>query len=196
MIKLSHIAAVFFFVATLVAAKEIYRLNKDVDRWKGNYSTAQAEKAGIKKYYAGKLALYEVSAQSFSRAEFRTMFQALSDSLTKQLRLVKPSQIVQVTAKSYIDTTVTTTDTVTNQSTAQTWAFRSPTIQIRAIEAGNERRLSIRQTIELTITRSLKRREGFFRRIFLVPLKREGVYTVVPSDSSLHIEKFSVYEIQ
>jgi len=197
MIKLSHIAAVFFFVATLAAAKQIYKLTKERDRWQTNYNTAHAERAGVEKYFRGRLAIYEATPQVFTRAEFSALFQSLADSLTKKIGLVKPTQIVQIVGRSVTDTAVTARDTVLNKSTVKTWDFYSPSIQIRAIETDSHRReLSISQTIELTITRSLKRREGLLRKIFLVPLRRKGIYSIIPADSALRIEKFSVLEIQ
>lgn len=190
--KGTAITIILLLALTLLNVKEIIHLQKEVKTWQKNYELVANEKEALKKYYVGKLALYETSAHEMALKEFRRIYRPYLDSL-ERMGLKRISRIENLVATIHSKQTTTARDTL---DSLKVWRVKMPSIQVTTIEhPDNTRAVTIQARISLTITRSLKPRQGIIRKILLIPIRREPVYTVIPSDTTVKIDQFKVFEL-
>lgn len=191
-LKLKELIIFILVVISAILIVKENKLRKELQNWKDNYEIEVKHNEAILKRIEGSLAIYETKAHEMALKEFTKIYKPWVDSL-QRLGLKKISTIEKVVAEMNITQNVKTIDTL---DSLKTWTIKMPSIQIKTIELSDtDRHVEIKQNISLTITRSLKQRKGIIRKIFLIPIRREPVYSVIPADSTIHITNFQVFEL-
>ena len=170
-----------------------YKLQKDKDRITANY---QAQIDSVHTVLRDSIKMYQSTPQTFTQDEFKELFAAELEKI-RILGLKKPSTAINTTAITTHHITTTARDTVIIDTIpAKTWSYQTTSLSITGLEVGDKRQVTYTHKLSIAIYKSLKPRVGFWNKVFLRPIKRKPLVSVIPSDSSTKFVEIKYYDIK
>lgn len=195
------IITLFLLVSWIGSIKVGYKIHQDYKRAKSNYT---ASYNGLREYYHGKLKAYQIAPQQLTRADAKELFSDEFQKLEKELKLKRVSQVIKIESSTAGTVKLEFKDTVIHQENmrrapdtipARVFTYSDENIYFKGINVKDSITVDYRYSPKVDIARSLEPRQGFWKKITLQPLKRQSVYTIIPGDPHMQINRFSVLEI-